>query len=168
VIVDFSRSEAAPQVVSVNTVPAFLSALRTTAPADDPHAIRAGSLDPTFGHGGAVDLSAATGVALALAVDCEGGPTCGRLISQGQQSRRWYSQQLAGLFQNWDVILAPVVPIPVPRFSDLTTRIDGDDHALRPLLLGRFRAGDGTSRVTDRGGAYVRPVGLQIIAAPFR
>jgi 1-carboxybiuret hydrolase len=90
---------------------------------------------------------------------------------KAQQFRRWYSQQLAGLFQNWDVILAPVVPIPAPRFSDLTTGIDGDDYALRPLL-GRFVQALAPAGLPIVAAPYVQPsalpVGVQIIAAPFR
>ena len=90
---------------------------------------------------------------------------------KAQQFRRWYSQQLAGLFEQWDIILAPVTPVPAPRFTDLTTRIDGEDHVLRPLL-GRFvqaLAPAGLPIVVAPcalpGGL---PVGIQIIAAPFR
>lgn len=67
------RAEAAPNVVSVNAVPAFLSTLRTSVPpSDDPREIRAGSLDPAFGGGGAVVTSASKGNALALAVHTDG------------------------------------------------------------------------------------------------
>jgi len=90
---------------------------------------------------------------------------------KAHQFRRWYSQQLAGLFQNWDVILAPVVPIPAPRFSYLTTGIDGDDYALRPLL-GRFVQALAPAGLPIVAAPYVQPsalpVGVQIIAAPFR
>lgn len=90
---------------------------------------------------------------------------------KAQQFRRWYSRQLAGLFENWDVILAPVTPIPAPRFTDLTTRIDGEDHALRPLL-GRFVQALAPAGLSIVVALYMRPgalpVGVQIVAAPFR
>lgn len=90
---------------------------------------------------------------------------------KAQQFRRWYSRQLAGLFENWDVILAPVTPIPAPRFTDLTTRIDGEDLALRPLL-GRFVQALAPAGLSIVVAPYMRPgalpVGVQIVAAPFR
>jgi AtzE family amidohydrolase len=90
---------------------------------------------------------------------------------KAQQFRRWYSRQLAGLFKNWDVILAPVTPIPAPRFTDLTTRIDGEDRALRPLL-GRFVQALAPAGLPIVVAPYMRPgalpVGVQIVAAPFR
>jgi 1-carboxybiuret hydrolase len=90
---------------------------------------------------------------------------------KAQQFRRWYSQQLAGLFQHWDVILAPVAPIPAPCFTDLTTTIDGKDHALRPLL-GRFVQPLAPAGLPIVVAPYVRrgvlPVGVQIVAAPFK
>lgn len=90
---------------------------------------------------------------------------------KAQQFRRWYSQRLAELFGEWDVILAPVTPIPAPRFTDHTTRIDGVDHPLRPLL-GRFvqalaPAGLPIAVAPHRGQGEL-PTGVQIIAAPFR
>jgi aspartyl-tRNA(Asn)/glutamyl-tRNA(Gln) amidotransferase subunit A len=90
---------------------------------------------------------------------------------KAQQFRRWYSQQITGLFENWHVIVAPVVPIPAPRFTDLTTRIDGEDHALRPVL-GRFVQALAPAGLPIVVAPHVRPgalpVGVQIIAAPFR
>jgi AtzE family amidohydrolase len=90
---------------------------------------------------------------------------------KAQQFRRWYSQQLAGLFQHWDVILAPVAPIPAPCFTDLTTTIGGEDHALRPLL-GRFVQALAPAGLPIVVAPYVRrdvlPVGVQIVAAPFK
>lgn len=90
---------------------------------------------------------------------------------KAQQFRRWYGRQLAGLFENWDVILAPAVPIPAPRFTDLVTTIDGEDHALRPLL-GRFVQALAPAGLPIVVAPYVQPgalpVGVQIIAAPFR
>jgi AtzE family amidohydrolase len=90
---------------------------------------------------------------------------------KAQQFRRWYSQRLAGLFQYWDVILAPVAPIPAPCFTDLTTTIGGVDHALRPLL-GRFAQALAPAGLPIVVAPYVRrgvlPVGVQIVAAPFK
>jgi aspartyl-tRNA(Asn)/glutamyl-tRNA(Gln) amidotransferase subunit A len=90
---------------------------------------------------------------------------------KAQQFRRWYSQQLADLFRRWDVILAPVTPVPAPRFADLTTRIDGVDHPLRPLL-GRFVQALAPAGLPIAVAPYAVsgavPVGVQIIAAPFR
>ena len=90
---------------------------------------------------------------------------------KAQQFRRWYSQQLAGLFAQLDVILAPVTPIPAPRFTDLMTTIDGEDHELRPLL-GRFVQALAPAGLPIVAAPCAKlgllPVGVQIIAAPFR
>jgi len=90
---------------------------------------------------------------------------------KAQQFRRWYSQQLNDLFQRWDVILTPVAPIPAPRFSDLTVNIDGEDRPLRPLL-GRFVQALAPAGLPILVAPYIArsalPVGVQIIAAPFR
>ena len=90
---------------------------------------------------------------------------------KAQQFRRWYCQQLAGLFQHWDVILAPVAPIPAPDFADVTVNIDGTDHALRPLL-GRFVQALAPAGLPILVAPHLKqgalPTGVQIIAAPFR
>ena len=70
---NISRNTGSPRVVSVDTVPALLSELRTTAPpGDDLTVIRAGSWDSTLGRNGAVVTSTTKGNALALAVDTDG------------------------------------------------------------------------------------------------
>ena len=90
---------------------------------------------------------------------------------KAQQFRRWYSQQLSALFRDYDVILAPVAPVPAPRFTDLTATIDGEDHALRPLI-GRFVQALAPAglpiAVAPMASPGAMPVGVQIIAAPFR
>jgi AtzE family amidohydrolase len=90
---------------------------------------------------------------------------------KAQQFRRWYSRQLATLFQDYDVILAPVAPVPAPRFADVVATIDGADHALRPLL-GRFVQALAPAGLPIAVAPHVPagglPVGVQIIAAPFR
>jgi AtzE family amidohydrolase len=90
---------------------------------------------------------------------------------KAQQFRRWYSGQLAALFEDYDVILAPVAPIPAPRFADAVATIDGMDHALRPLL-GRFVQALAPAGLPIAVAPYAPggalPVGVQIIAAPFR
>jgi Asp-tRNA(Asn)/Glu-tRNA(Gln) amidotransferase A subunit family amidase len=78
---------------------------------------------------------------------------------------------LIDLFKNWDVILAPATPIPAPRFDDLTTSIGGVDYPLRPLL-GRFVQALAPAGLPIAVVPYIAPgalpVGIQIIAAPFR
>jgi AtzE family amidohydrolase len=90
---------------------------------------------------------------------------------KAQQFRRWYSRQLAGLFQHWDVILAPVAPVAAPCFADQSTIIDGEELALRPLL-GRFVQALAPAGLPIVVAPFVKrpalPVGVQIIAAPFR
>lgn len=90
---------------------------------------------------------------------------------KAQQFRRWYCRQLEGMFENWDVILAPVSPVPAPRFTDQNVIIDGKQLALRPLL-GRFVQALAPAGLpilvapfVERGGP---PVGVQIVAAPFK
>ena len=90
---------------------------------------------------------------------------------KAQQFRRWYSRQLEGVFQNWDVILAPVSPVPAPRFADQSTIIDGKELALRPLL-GRFVQALAPAGLPILVAPFVErdrpPVGVQIVAAPFK
>ncbi|MDB5612157.1 MAG: Amidase [Bradyrhizobium sp.] len=90
---------------------------------------------------------------------------------KAQQFRRWYSRQLAGLFQHWDVILAPVAPIPAPCFTDQSIIIDGKELALRPLL-GRFVQALAPAGLPIVVAPFVKrgalPVGVQIVAAPFK
>jgi len=90
---------------------------------------------------------------------------------KAQQFRRWYAERLAELFRTWDVVLAPAVPMPAPRFSDETVTIDGREQAVRPLI-GRFvqalaPAGLPIAVVPMSRGADL-PIGVQLIGAAFR
>ncbi len=90
---------------------------------------------------------------------------------KAQQFRRWYAAQWAELFKTWDVIIAPVVSMPAPRFDDETVMLDGAPHPIRPVF-GRFvQALSPTGlpiAVTPNFNVGPMPMGVQLIGAPFR
>ncbi len=90
---------------------------------------------------------------------------------QAQRFRHWYSQQLAQLFSRVDVILAPSTPVSAPLIGQETMLIAGKTVMTRPNL-GIFTqpisfAGLPVAAVPVwRAGRL--PIGLQMIAAPWR
>jgi 1-carboxybiuret hydrolase len=89
-----------------------------------------------------------------------------------QRFRRWYRDQVLALFKDFDVILAPATPcVPQPLWQE-TMILDGQELPVR-ATMGRF-----TQPLTLIGLPIVvvpvpikgqtLPIGLQIIAAPWR
>ena len=89
-----------------------------------------------------------------------------------QRFRRWYRDQVLELFKDHDVILAPATPcVPQPLWQE-TMMLDGQELPVR-ATMGRF-----TQPLTLIGLPIVvvpvpvegqtLPIGLQIIAAPWR
>ena len=89
-----------------------------------------------------------------------------------QRFRRWYRDQILALFKDHDVILAPATPcVPQPLWQETMT-LDGQELPVR-ATMGRF-----TQPLTLIGLPIVvvpvpvegqtLPIGLQIIAAPWR
>jgi len=89
-----------------------------------------------------------------------------------QRFRRWYRDRVVALFEDCDVILAPAAPcVPQPLWQEMMT-LDGQELPIRPTM-GRF-----TQPLTLIGLPIVvvpvpiagqsHPIGLQIVAAPWR
>jgi AtzE family amidohydrolase len=90
---------------------------------------------------------------------------------QAQRFRAWYRARVAELFREVDVLLAPTTPCPAPRIGQERMVLDGVEVLTRPNLgvytqpLSFIGLPVLSVPVTGRGGL---PLGVQIIAAPFR
>jgi len=90
---------------------------------------------------------------------------------QAQRFRRWYGEQLARLFTQVDIVLAPATPCPAPRIGQNTMQLRGEQMLVRPNL------GLYTQPISFAGLPVVAvpvprpgelPIGVQVIAAPWR
>jgi AtzE family amidohydrolase len=97
---------------------------------------------------------------------------------QAQRVRRWYYGQVMPLFDSVDAILAPATPRPAQRIGQETFTVRGQTMLARPnaglltqpiscIGLPVVAAPVGTVAEPEGGGASL-PVGMQIIAAPWR
>jgi len=92
------------------------------------------------------------------------------LVVKAQKFRRWYRAQVLQLFESVDAILAPATPFTAPRIGQKTMMLDGAEVPLRPNI-GIF-----TQPISFIGLPVVAvpvpleplPIGVQIIAAPWR
>jgi 1-carboxybiuret hydrolase len=92
------------------------------------------------------------------------------LVAKAQKFRRWYRARVLELFARVDVLLAPVVPCTAPRIGQKTFAFDGVEIPLRPNI------GVYTQPISFIGLPVVAvpvpleplPIGVQIIAAPWR
>ena len=92
------------------------------------------------------------------------------LVVQAQKFRRWYRAQMLRLFEQVDAIIAPATPCVAPAIGQQTFRLDGQEVALRPNI------GIYTQPISFIGLPVVAvpvplkpmPIGVQIIAAPWR
>jgi aspartyl-tRNA(Asn)/glutamyl-tRNA(Gln) amidotransferase subunit A len=92
------------------------------------------------------------------------------LVQRAQKFRRWYRARVLELFDEVDVILAPATPGPAPKIGQHTFVLDGVETQVR-ANLGIF-----TQPISFIGLPVVAvplpldplPVGVQIIAAPWR
>jgi aspartyl-tRNA(Asn)/glutamyl-tRNA(Gln) amidotransferase subunit A len=92
------------------------------------------------------------------------------LVARAQKFRRWYREEVLRLFQDVDAILAPATPFPAPRIGQQIMQLDGAEVQLRPNI-GIF-----TQPISFIGLPVVAvpvplrplPIGVQIIAAPWR
>jgi aspartyl-tRNA(Asn)/glutamyl-tRNA(Gln) amidotransferase subunit A len=92
------------------------------------------------------------------------------LVARAQKFRRWYREEVLRLFQDVDAILAPATPFPAPRIGQQIMQLDGAEVPLRPNI-GIF-----TQPISFIGLPVVAvpvplrplPIGVQIIAAPWR
>jgi len=92
------------------------------------------------------------------------------LVVQAQKFRRWYREQVLELFKGVDAILAPATPCTAPRIGQQTFVLDGVELPVR-ANLGLY-----TQPISFIGLPVVAvpvpleplPIGVQIIAAPWR
>jgi AtzE family amidohydrolase len=92
------------------------------------------------------------------------------LVVKAQIFRRWYRAQVLALFEDCDVILAPATPVTAPKLGQQNVTLDGVDMPVR-ANMGLY-----TQPISFIGLPVVAvpvalkplPIGLQIIAAPWR
>lgn len=89
-----------------------------------------------------------------------------------QRFRAWYRRQVLALFAEVDVIIAPATPLPAPRIGEQTMTLNGSSVPLRPNigLYTQPLSFIGLPVVCAPCGVSPEglPVGVQIIAAPWR
>jgi AtzE family amidohydrolase len=91
-------------------------------------------------------------------------------VAQAQKFRRWYRDRVVELFREVDAVLAPATPCTAPMIGDRTLVLDGVELPLGPNL------GIYTQPISLIGLPVVAvpvplsplPIGVQIIAAPWR
>jgi aspartyl-tRNA(Asn)/glutamyl-tRNA(Gln) amidotransferase subunit A len=92
------------------------------------------------------------------------------LIDRAQKFRRWYQAQMMELFRSVDVIIAPATPCVAPKLGQTTFVLDGVELSVRANI------GIHTQPISFIGLPVVAvpvplepmPIGVQIIAAPWR
>ncbi|WP_431206125.1 AtzE family amidohydrolase [Bradyrhizobium betae] len=92
------------------------------------------------------------------------------LVDRAQKFRRWYRSQLAELFKSTDVLIAPATPCTAPKLGQVTFNLDGVELPVRANI------GIHTQPISFIGLPVVAvpvpleplPIGVQIIAAPWR
>jgi 1-carboxybiuret hydrolase len=96
---------------------------------------------------------------------------------QAQRVRRWYYERVMRQFESVDVILAPATPRPAQKIGQDTMTVRGKSMLARPnaglltqpiscIGLPVITAPVGTAAASD--SAVMLPIGMQIIAAPWR
>ncbi|MDH2385719.1 AtzE family amidohydrolase [Bradyrhizobium sp. CER78] len=91
-------------------------------------------------------------------------------VDKAQKFRRWYRARALELFQSVDVILAPATPCTAPKIGQANFTLDGVELPVRPNI------GIHTQPISFIGLPVVAvpvplepmPIGVQIIAAPWR
>jgi 1-carboxybiuret hydrolase len=92
------------------------------------------------------------------------------LVERAQKFRRWYRAQVLELFKSVDVIIAPATPCVAPKLGQTTFVLDGVELPVRANI------GIHTQPISFIGLPVVAvpvplepmPIGVQIIAAPWR
>jgi aspartyl-tRNA(Asn)/glutamyl-tRNA(Gln) amidotransferase subunit A len=92
------------------------------------------------------------------------------LVDRAQKFRRWYRAQVLELFKSVDVLIAPATPCIAPRLGQATFVLDGVELPVRANI------GIHTQPISFIGLPVVAvpvplqpmPIGVQIIAAPWR
>ena len=91
-------------------------------------------------------------------------------VDRAQKFRRWYRAQVLELFKSVDVIIAPATPCMAPKLGQTTFMLDGVELPVRANI------GIHTQPISFIGLPVVvvpvplepMPIGVQIIAAPWR
>lgn len=92
------------------------------------------------------------------------------LVDRAQKFRRWYRGQLAEIFKSVDVLIAPATPCTAPKLGQVNFNLDGVELPVRANI------GIHTQPISFIGLPVVAvpvpleplPIGVQIIAAPWR
>lgn len=92
------------------------------------------------------------------------------LVDRAQKFRRWYRAQMLELFKSVDVIIAPATPCVAPKIGQVNFVLDGVELPVRANI------GIHTQPISFIGLPVVAvpiplepmPIGVQIIAAPWR
>ena len=92
------------------------------------------------------------------------------LVDRAQKFRRWYGARVMEIFKSVDVIIAPATPCVAPKLGQATFLLDGVELPLRANI------GIHTQPISFIGLPVVAvpvplepmPIGVQIIAAPWR
>ena len=92
------------------------------------------------------------------------------LVDRAQKFRRWYRAKVLELFKSVDVIIAPATPCVAPKLGQVTFMLDGVELPVRANI------GIHTQPISFIGLPVVAvpvplepmPIGVQIIAAPWR
>ena len=92
------------------------------------------------------------------------------LVDRAQKFRRWYRAQFAEIFKSVDVLIAPATPCTAPKLGQVNFKLDGVELPVRANI------GIHTQPISFIGLPVVAvpvpleplPIGVQIIAAPWR
>ena len=92
------------------------------------------------------------------------------LVDRAQKFRRWYRAQMLEIFKSVDVLIAPATPCVAPKLGQTTFMLDGVELPVRANI------GIHTQPISFIGLPVVAvpvplepmPIGVQIIAAPWR
>lgn len=92
------------------------------------------------------------------------------LVDRAQKFRRWYRAQFADIFKSVDVLIAPATPCTAPKLGQVNFNLDGVELPVRANI------GVHTQPISFIGLPVVAvpvpleplPIGVQIIAAPWR
>ena len=92
------------------------------------------------------------------------------IVDKAQKFRRWYRAQVLELFKSVDIIIAPATPCTAPKLGQVNFSLDGVELPVR-AHIGLF-----TQPISFIGLPVVAvpvplepmPIGVQIIAAPWR
>ena len=92
------------------------------------------------------------------------------LVDRAQKFRRWYRAQLLEIFKSVDVLIAPATPCVAPKLGQVNFTLDGIEMPVRANI------GIHTQPISFIGLPVVAvpvplqpmPIGVQIIAAPWR